>query len=178
MIAKIFSLPLPYVHLVRKLELPSASLSGTKPLSGQALEELTQTLTNSFLGLLDEAVHATRLYYNAQSTSLLADDTGRASVPNYNILITSEYMHLIPRLREQTLEELHPVGPNGDKIEGDKAYTPQRLSINSLGFAGMLLGKSEAESQAIKARGVVELLLQVGLPKVEDRSEPAEGTMS
>jgi ATP adenylyltransferase len=170
--AKVFALPLPYVHLVKKLELPQSIVSGNKTPSGQVLEELRQKLTGTFLGLLDEAVHAIRLYHDSQSTSLAADDTGRASVPSYNVLLTSEHMHLIPRLREDTVEELHPAKLDGaDEAEGDAAVTPQRLSINSLGFAGMLLAKSDAQSQAIKARGVVELLAQVGVPRVEDKSE-------
>ncbi|CAE6364689.1 unnamed protein product [Rhizoctonia solani] len=106
---KVFSLPLPYAHFVQKLDLPKATVSGTKPLSEQALEELSRTLTSAFLRLLDEAVQAVRLYHNVHNTTIGAAQVGRASVPSYNIIITSEHMHLIPRLREHTLEELHPI---------------------------------------------------------------------
>lgn len=170
--SKVFSLPLPYIHLSVKLDLPKPAQSGTKPLSTDALESLSQALTDSFLKLLDEAVHAVRLYHQAQGSSLSADDTGRASVPSYNILLSGEYMHLIPRLREQTLEELRPEG--GVEAEGEAAYTPQKLSVNALGFAGKLLAKSDAELRAIKARGVVALLKQVAVPKIQEEEGAEE----
>ncbi|KAF8693066.1 ATP adenylyltransferase, partial [Rhizoctonia solani] len=166
---KVFSLPLPYVHLVQRLHLPKATVSGTKPLSEQALEELSSILTRTFLGLLDEAVQAIRIYHSGQNTTTGASDVGRASVPSYNIILTSEHMHLIPRLREHTIDELHP--NKGEKSESDpEAYTPQKLSINSLGFAGMLLAKSDALARAIKEKGVIELLSQVGVPNKGETS--------
>ncbi|KAJ1300367.1 hypothetical protein OPQ81_005186 [Rhizoctonia solani] len=165
---KLFSLPLPYAHFVQKLNLPKAMVSGAKPLSEQAFEELSRKLTSTFLNLLDEAVQAVRLYHSSQSTTTSLSQVGGSSVPSYNIILTSEHMHLIPRLREQTLEELRP--DTAWKTETDTAaYTPQKLSINSLGFAGMLLAKSDAQAQAIKARGVVELLSQVGVPNNVER---------
>lgn len=102
-------------------------------------------------------------------------------------------MHLIPRRREYTTEELHPVpdavaesttvpdeysAPEPVK-EGNEeaAYTPQKLSVNSLGFAGMLLAKSDPELRAIRARGVVRLLTQVGVPKVQVK-EGSEGSLA
>ncbi|KAH7335712.1 ATP adenylyltransferase-domain-containing protein [Rhizoctonia solani] len=162
---KVFSLPLPYTHFVQKLDLPKATVSGTKPLPEQALDELSRKLTSIFLNLLDEAVQSVRLYHSSQDTP-----TGSGSALSYNIILTSEHMHLIPRLREQTLEELHPDG-HGKTENESAAYTPQKLSVNSLGFAGMLLAKSEAEAQAIKARGVVELLSQVGVPNTGGKND-------
>ncbi|KAG8706808.1 bifunctional AP-4-A phosphorylase/ADP sulfurylase, partial [Ceratobasidium sp. 423] len=155
---KLFSLPLPYAHFVQKLQLPKATVSGTKPLSKEALGELSGKLTNTFLNLLDEAIQTIRLYHSSKTSTTGPAETSRASAPSYNIILTSEHMHLIPRLRERTLEELHPDGAG--KTETEAAYTPQKLSVNSLGFAGMLLAKSDAEARAIKARGVVELLSQ------------------
>ncbi|ELU36445.1 ATP adenylyltransferase domain-containing protein [Rhizoctonia solani AG-1 IA] len=166
---KVFSLPLPYVHLVQRLHLPKATVSGTKLLSEQALEELSSILTRTFLGLLDEAVQTIRIYHSRQNTTTGTSDVGRASAPSYNIILTSEHMHLIPRLREHTIEELHP--NKGEKSESDpEAYTPQKLSINSLGFAGMLLAKSDALAGAIKEKGVIELLSQVGVPNKGETS--------
>ncbi|KAF8599470.1 HIT-like protein [Ceratobasidium sp. AG-I] len=192
---KTFSLPLPYVHLVRKLDLSKAAATGTKPLSEDALEELGGKLTDAFLGLLDEAIHATRLYdtHDKGSADKTQDARSRVASPSYNILLTSEHMHLIPRRREYTTEELHPVpdavadsitvpdeysAPEPVKeADGEAAYTPQKLSVNSLGFAGMLLAKSDPELRAIRARGVVRLLTQVGVPRVEVEEE-SEGTLA
>ncbi|KAG8742671.1 bifunctional AP-4-A phosphorylase/ADP sulfurylase [Ceratobasidium sp. 414] len=173
---KTFTLPLPYVHLVQKLDLPKATVSGGKPLSEKALEELSQRLTDTFLKLLDEALQAIRLHASTESSEAAAR-TGKAVAPSYNVLLTSEHMHLIPRRREQTVDELHPIHLETTTTEADTAYTPQRLSVNALGFAGMLLAKSDAEMRAIKARGVIDLLTQVGVPRVEQKDE-MEGTLA
>lgn len=176
--AKAFALPLPYVHLVQKLDLPKTTVSGGKPLSEKALEELGQRLTDTFLGLLDEALHATRLYDSTQlsTTEPPPETNGRTSALSYNVILTSDHMHLIPRRREHTIDELHPIHlETTTTADADAAYTPQRLSVNALGFAGMLLAKSDAEMQAIRARGVIELLTQVGVPRVEDKQEADGG---
>jgi ATP adenylyltransferase len=174
-VAKTFGLPLPYVHLVQKLDLPKATVSGSKPLSEKALEELAQHLTDTFLKLLDEALHAIRLYDSTQPSPPEIVTAGKAESPSYNFILTSEHMHLIPRRREYTVDELQPV--HSGTTEEDAAYTPQRLSVNALGFAGMLLAKSDAELRAIKERGVAELLTQVGVPRVEEQPG-AEGSLA
>ncbi|QRW11548.1 hypothetical protein RhiLY_10547 [Ceratobasidium sp. AG-Ba] len=163
---KIFALPLPYVHLVHKLDLPKSTVSGLKPLAEQPLEQLSQKLTSAFISLLDEAFQSVRRYHASDPT----DSTSITST-SYNVLLTSEHMHLIPRRRELTQDVLHPVHEEGKAEEKDEAYTPQQLSVNALGFAGMLLAKSDAEMRAIQAKGVVELLTQVGVPKVEAVAE-------
>ncbi|CUA78031.1 hypothetical protein RSOLAG22IIIB_12998 [Rhizoctonia solani] len=169
---KAFSLPLPYAHFARKLHLPKATVSGTKPLSQEALEELSGKLTSAFLSLLDEAVQSVRLYHSSQSTTTEPAEIGRTSASSYNIILTSEHLHLIPRLREQTIDEIHPDATGLTETKA-AAYTPQKLSVNALGFAGMLLAKSDAEAQAIKAKGVVELLSQLGVPNVGEKSDDA-----
>lgn len=49
------------------------------------------------------------------------------------------------------------------------AETGDSLSVNALGFAGMLLVKSERELEAVKKEGVVKILRSVGLPNVHDQ---------
>ncbi|KAG8722615.1 bifunctional AP-4-A phosphorylase/ADP sulfurylase [Ceratobasidium sp. 394] len=172
---KPFTLPFPYLHLVQKLDLPKSTVSGSKPLSEKALEELGQHLTDTFLKLLDEALHAIRLHASTEPSEAAAS-TGLAVSPSYNVLLTSEHMHLIPRRREQTVDELRPIHSE-TTTEADAAYTPQRLSVNALGFAGMLLAKSDAEMRAIKARSVIDLLTQVGVPRV-DRKDEVDGPLA
>ena len=59
-------------------------------------------------------------------------------------------MHIVPRCKEDhTLEE------TGDK-----------LSVNALGFAGMLLVKSEEELEVVKREGTRKILRDVGLESV------------
>jgi len=80
--------------------------------------------------------------------------------PSYNVLLTLGYMYLIPRRQEE-----HILSETGD-----------RLSINALGFAGMLLVKSEKELDAVKKEGIGRILRDVGLKSVIDAqiSEPHE----
>jgi ATP adenylyltransferase len=67
-------------------------------------------------------------------------------------------MHLIPRKFETHLLE----------------KTGERLPVNALGFAGMLLVKSESELEAVKYETVGKILRGVGLESVHE--EQVEGT--
>lgn len=80
------------------------------------------------------------------------DPTQPTGAPSYNTILTLEHMHLIPRGREE-----HVLAETGD-----------RLSINALGFAGMLLVKSEGELEVVKREGVGKILRGVGLESVTD----------
>jgi len=42
------------------------------------------------------------------------------------------------------------------------------VSVNSLGFAGMLLVKSEKEIEAVKKEGICRMLKAVGLERMHD----------
>lgn len=130
---KPFSLTeLPYAnHVIR---LPSFN-SSTSP------AELEQTLANAFLSLLDLGISTIR-----------HDPEYPAGRPSYNVIMTLEHIHLIPRKHEaHVLRE-----------------TEETLSVNSLGYAGMLLVKSEVEMEAVKKEGVFSILKSVALESVHD----------
>lgn len=61
-------------------------------------------------------------------------------------------MYIIPRRREE-----HVLSETGDA-----------LSVNALGFAGMLLVKSERELDAVKKESVVAILKDVGLASAHE----------
>lgn len=72
--------------------------------------------------------------------------------PSYNVILTLEHLHLIPRREEwYVLKE-----------------TQEKLSVNSLGFAGMLLVKSEQELDAVTKEGVTNILRGTGVESVHD----------
>lgn len=73
--------------------------------------------------------------------------------PSYNVLISLEHMHLIPRRQEES---------------SVLSQTGETLSINALGFAGLFLVKSEEELEAVKAEGIGKILRSVGLESVHD----------
>lgn len=104
-------------------------------------EKLEQTLANTFLSLLDLVV----------STIRHAPDYP-AGKPSYNVIITLEHIHLIPRRYEK-----YKLPETGDEV-----------SVNSLGFAGMLLVKSDEELEKVKSHGVGKILKGVGLESVHE----------
>ncbi|KAG7098802.1 hypothetical protein E1B28_000707 [Marasmius oreades] len=122
---------LPYAnHVVR---FPS-NLATSKP------EVVEGLLTQSFVSLMDLAISSIR--YDVDYPS------GKAS---YNVILTLEHMHIIPRQTDiYTLD------------------TGSTLNINSLGFAGMFLVKSDEELEAVKKEGVTKILRAVGVGNVHD----------
>jgi ATP adenylyltransferase len=72
--------------------------------------------------------------------------------PSYNVIMTLEHMHLIPR-RSDTYAV---------------AETGRRIGVNSLGFAGHLLAKSQDELEAVTSEGILNILKGVALSSVHD----------
>lgn len=70
----------------------------------------------------------------------------RLSDASFNLLVHSSWILLAPRSRE-TFER-----------EGE------RISVNALAFAGMLLVKSEAQLELVKRLGVGEVTRAIGWP--------------
>lgn len=60
----------------------------------------------------------------------------------YNVVLTSDYMTVVPRSKERC-------GP---------------VSVNSMGYAGSLFVRSQAELDYIKEQGPMRILAEVGLP--------------
>lgn len=88
------------------------------------------------------------------------DKTHPVGQPSYNVLMTLSHMYIIPRRQEE-----YVLRETGDT-----------LSVNALGFAGLLLVKSEGELDAVKQESVVEILRSVGLENVHEQQiqEPHE----
>ena len=79
------------------------------------------------------------------------------------MLLTPEHLILIPRSRERyplvpTLDS-HGANTSSEREEEDKTS----MSINSLGFAGMILVKSEEEVEAVIKEGIVTMLRCVAM---------------
>jgi len=133
---KPFSLTtLPYANHVYRFTSPTSSTSSIPQ------SEVEATLANAFFSLLDLAISTVR-----------HDPDYPPGPISYNVIMTLEHMHVIPRKREtHTLRE-----------------TGEKLSVNALGFAGMLLVKSEVELEAVKKEGWGPILEGVGVKSVHD----------
>ena len=110
-------------------------------LSSYPADELDSILSTAFLSLLDLCISTIR--HNPEHPP------GR---PSYNVLMTLEHMHLIPRRKDAYVW-----------AEGG-----QTLNINALGFAGMLMVRSDEELKALHNESIGKILLSVGLESVHD----------
>ncbi|KAJ7647046.1 ATP adenylyltransferase-domain-containing protein [Roridomyces roridus] len=104
-------------------------------------EKMEPILAQAFLSLIDLVVSTIR-----------HDPEYPAGKPSYNVVLTLEHMHLIPRRKEN-----HVLAETGDQ-----------LSVNALAFAGMMLVKSERELEAVKTEGESKILRAVGLESVHE----------
>ncbi|GAA5991750.1 hypothetical protein JCM5350_000595 [Sporobolomyces pararoseus] len=139
-----FQLPLPYANFTALLDLPPSP------------SDVPAYLGDRFLQLLDLMIdHLRRL---AEASPDLFSGPIRLSNLSYNVIITTSYIHLVPRSQEQF-----------------KTEAGREISINSLGFAGMVLVKEQEAQDEIKKVGVVEVLKGVGYrPVVEGDTTEAE----
>jgi len=90
---------------------------------------------------LAEAAARTLAAYRAMLKALALASGPRLSP--YNLLMTREWMWLVPRSREG----------------------PDSISVNALGFAGALLARDERELAFIRREGPMRVLEQVGYPR-------------
>jgi len=133
---KPFSLTtLPYANHVFRFTSPTSSTTSTPQ------SDVETALANIFFSLLDLAISTVRHDPDYPP--------GRLS---YNVIMTLEHMHVIPRKHESyTLRD-----------------TGEKLAVNALGFAGMLLVKSEKELEAVTKEGWAPILKGVALKSVHD----------
>jgi ATP adenylyltransferase len=112
-----------------------------------SIDRLELILSSAFIQLLDLSISTIR-----------HEPDYPTGGPSYNVILTLEHLHLVPRKHETyTLRE-----------------TGEKISINSMGFAGMLLVRNVAELEAVKREGVASILRGVGLQSVHDLQ--VEGT--
>ncbi|GAA5899545.1 uncharacterized protein JCM6883_005256 [Sporobolomyces salmoneus] len=141
-----FQLPLPYANFTALLDLP------TSP------QDIPGYLGDRFLLLLDLMIDHLRRLAEASPSLFSSSDPIRLSNLSYNVIITTQYIHLVPRSAELFKTE-----------EG------REISINSLGFAGMVLVKEQEALKEIRKVGVVEVLKGVGYrPVVEGDTNEVE----
>ncbi|KDR75161.1 hypothetical protein GALMADRAFT_249099 [Galerina marginata CBS 339.88] len=103
-------------------------------------DKLEAVLADAFLRLLDLSISTIR-----------HDPEYPSGKPSYNVIMTLEHLHIIPRRQENYMLE------TGDK-----------LSVNALGYAGMFLVKSEEELEVVKQETISKILRGVGLASIHD----------
>ncbi|KIO31513.1 hypothetical protein M407DRAFT_131105 [Tulasnella calospora MUT 4182] len=131
---KAFIIPsLPYAHHVFRLP----------AYRSRPLEEILDILTQAFISLLDLTFQLLRRL-----------PTLPEGPPAYNVLLTFDHLHVIPRGRAE-----HTLSQGGLDVP-----------VNALGFAGMLITKSEEEQGLLIEESPLAILGGVGLPVAEGES--------
>lgn len=161
----VHALPLPYQHFV--------VLISRAPTSND--EELNTYLGMKLMSLLD-ALFQARIAAavndqgNASAASSSTPQTKQS--PSWNLLMTTRAMHLIPRQREEFDGLQKNSGTSGISamVDEDGMELVGALSINSLGFAGHLLVKSDQELDALQRYpgGIVDVLRHTAIAPVAD----------
>ncbi|KWU45446.1 ATP adenylyltransferase [Rhodotorula sp. JG-1b] len=135
-----FQLPLPYANFTALIEAPSSA------------SDIPAYLGQRFLELLDLMIdHRRRLVEEDASVTPAGAEGGRVRLSDlsYSLIITPSYLHLVPRRREK--------------------YTTERgheLSINALGYAGMMLVKDQESLEDVQKVGVLAILTELGFRPV------------
>ncbi|CAG7846380.1 SubName: Full=Uncharacterized protein {ECO:0000313/EMBL:CCA69052.1} [Serendipita indica DSM 11827] len=133
----------------------------------EAVDRLSAELAMSFMAILDEMYQTIRVHAHHSTTDTnssagnganlevaSAFEGGGPSTPSYNVVMTLEHIYLFPR----TAEKYTPTSSSSNLT----------LSINSLGFAGMLLVKSEEERALVKEIGITSILRRVGMEPLKE----------
>ena len=123
----------------------------------------------AFMAILDEMYHTIRVRHEHEKQkqaeepqSSIPKASQQSSSPSYNIVMTPEHMYLFPRSAE------HFILTDGEGAGETKGLT---LSINSLGYAGMLLVKSEEDVKKVKEIGIGRILSQVGMEPLREEDD-------
>ncbi|BGP36766.1 bifunctional AP-4-A phosphorylase/ADP sulfurylase [Rhodotorula kratochvilovae] len=140
-----FQLPLPYANFTALLDPPSSASRG----------DLVAYFGQRFLELLDLLIdHRRRLSLSDPASLGAGADAERPSMRlsdlSYNVVMTQAYIHVVPRRSERYTTR-----------------TGRSVSVNSLGFAGMVLVKEQEALDEISEVGVLEVLKAVGLPPLD-----------
>jgi len=147
-----FSIPsLPYMHFVRRLSELDEKASNEADLSAylkKVYSELLQVMQRSM-----------RDHPDCKTTELDKEEG-----MHYNLLLTHEHMHVIPRR-----EESYTIPPREGTIEkeGKPAATePKELSVNSIGYMGTMLVENETDDRRLReVGGVLHVLEHCGFSK-------------
>ena len=111
------------------------------------------------MSLLDDMYHNFRLRAQQEEAESPDGPQVTSESPSYNVILTLEHMYIVPRAKEKFVAD---GGPEEAKLT---------LSVNSLGFAGMLLVQSEDELERVRKVTIRRILGEVGIKPLEGVEE-------
>ncbi|KAE8225724.1 hypothetical protein CF319_g1577 [Tilletia indica] len=150
----VHALPVPWQHFVRLINPPKVPTSPSTPKDQQEakLATLERYMASRLMSLIDAQFQSRRV----QAASTDAPESGK---PSFNLLLSKRAFHLIPRRK-------------GDITIPMKEGGETEVSVNALGYAGLLLARSDEEVEAIRdvEGGIVGILSKAGREPVPDDS--------
>lgn len=121
--------------------------SKLKDLEVVTVDELPYLQAIAFINTIDkcpqECAKITEEIYHQMLEYLAIENNGKTSLGNYNLLVTKQWMMMIPRTQPKA----------------------ESISINSLGFAGALLVKNQEQLEIVKQYKPLHILKKVGIAK-------------
>jgi ATP adenylyltransferase len=139
---------LPHAHYILRLPQHLSTLASNSPTD---LAQLETVLSGAFITLLDLVFSTLRH---------LEQDGSKPARPSYNAILTLDHLHLVPRFRESySLSSSAPAPASHLEIASNKDDV---VSVNSLGFAGMFLVKSQEQLEKVQKEGLARILTSVG----------------
>ncbi|KAK0524982.1 bifunctional AP-4-A phosphorylase/ADP sulfurylase [Tilletia horrida] len=161
----IHAMPVPWQHFVRLISPPKVPTSSSTPKETQEakLAALEGYMASRLLSLIDAQFQSRRVAAEEQEAQQGGNEAPRSNKPSFNLLLTRRAFHLIPRKQGDITIPL--------KVGADQTTTTD-VSVNSLGYAGLLLARSEEEVEAIRTveGGVIGILTKAGREPVPDDS--------
>ncbi|PVF97901.1 hypothetical protein CPB86DRAFT_686302, partial [Serendipita vermifera] len=181
--ARAFVIPqLPFAANIKRLR--RSSIDASSPIAVRSpvpssdaekeiLESLSEELSMSFMAVLDEMYNIIRVKAEHDRERGITSTTSSttSSGPSYNVVMTLEHIYLFPRTAEKFIMGQPPseqAAKETTETTTEDSSTYLSLPINSLGFAGALLVKSEEELRRVKEVGVGKMLLAVGMEPLKD----------
>lgn len=160
---------LPFSAHIKRLDrsVISRMASSFENLDLDNLDRLGAELSMAFMALLDEMYHTIRVRAEHErerdaQTGTSSSGSQASSAPSYNVVMTLEHIYLFPRSAEKFIQH------GGEEVPQTFELT---LSINSLGYAGMLLVKSDEELEKVRQIGIGRMLGQVGMEPLRQEDD-------
>lgn len=143
-------LTVPYLHYYSRLSLaPQDSLGETNA----SLAYLSNSLFNTYSKLL----HQARSQFDLMDPALLPPAGAKRN--SYNLLLTTEFMHFIPRTSQAV--KIPVLKRDGEESNDETT----EVVLNGLAYAGFWFVGTEKEKAEIEAYGLSRILAEAAYPR-------------
>ncbi|KAL9940621.1 hypothetical protein V8E36_000109 [Tilletia maclaganii] len=166
----IHALPVPWQHFVRLIKPPKVPTSSSTPKEQQEakLAALEGYMAQRLMSLIDAQFQSRRVEEEPEE----GGGGSSSGKPSFNLLLSRRAFHLIPRKQGEVRIPLKGKADDAAKEDDASGKATTDVSVNALGYAGLLLARSQEEVESIRdvEGGVVGILSRAGRKPVPDDS--------